>query len=456
MSLIHHSRYCWLTVVLLLTPGICLASGFALMEQSVSSMGTAYANGASGMDDASTIFFNPASMTRLEGKNASGGVHVIHTSTEFNGKGTYNAANPAIGLLGLGGVSTGNNRKDDISLTAAVPHGGYSQQLNDQMWVGLSINAPFGLKTKYDNNWVGRYLAIKSELKTVNINPSVAYRINDKASIGAGFNALYADGDLTNAVDGGLLGSLQSISLGGGPIPGWIPGTSKLDSIGRVNGDDWGYGWNVGVLLKPLPNTRVGLQYRSKVDLTLKGNIRVSGPIVKLHTNARLNINLPSSASISILHNFSPKWALMSDVTWTKWNELDQLRVEISNGSKNVTPLDWENTIRVAVGTSYQYNESWIFRSGVAYDQSPVPNNSTRTPRVPDADRYWLTFGTNYRYSKALSFDVSYAHLFVDDPQLNTVDAHDPTTGQTSGFHKVKGDYNAAVDILSAQVNWKF
>lgn len=460
MGLFHHYRYWFLAVGLAIitpvVPGLALAAGFALIEQSVSSMGTAYANGSSGMDDASTMFFNPAGMTRLEGRNASGGIHVVHSTTDFDGKGFYNPSNPVIDSIGLGGVSTGNNGKDDIGLTAAVPHGGYSHQLNDQMWVGLSINTPFGLKTKYDNNWVGRYHAIKSDLKTVNINPSFAYAINDTASIGVGVSAMYADGELTNAVDGGLLGSLLSIGMGGPPIPGWVPGSGALDSFAKLTGDDWGYGWNTGLILEPTPNTRVGLHYRSKVKVKLDGHARITGPVVDFTTDATLDVTLPASASLSALHAFGPKWTVMADMTWMEWDELKKLRVELDTGGRSVTPMNWDNTVRVAVGASYRHNATWMFRSGVAYDETPVPKDSLRTPRVPDADRIWLTLGANYSYSKALTFDVGYAHLFVDDPELMTDNAHDPTTGQTSGFHKVKGDYDAAVDILSAQVNWKF
>ena len=448
MSLFHHTKYRCLAVALLLLPGVSLASGFALIEQSVSSMGTAYANGSSGMDDASTIFFNPASMTRLEGRNASGGIHVLHSRTDFDGKGFYDPSLP------VGGISTGNNGKVDLNLTAAVPHGGYSHQLNEDMWVGLSINGPFGLKTKYDNDWVGRSHAIKSDLKTVNINPSFAYEINDKASVGAGVSALYADGELTNAVDAGL-GTLAIVPPNTAPFF-WVPGSDTLDSFAKLTGDDWGYGWNVGVMLEPTPDTRVGLHYRSKVDLTLKGDVRVNGPLVNLNTNAKLDVTLPASASLSALHAIDSKWTVMADVTWTKWDELDELRVEIDNGSESVTPLKWDNATRVAVGASYKHSETWLLRTGVAYDQTPVPKDSLRTPRVPDNDRIWLTFGANYRYSKALSFDFGYAHLFVDDPELsNTADAHDPAV-QTSGSHRLKGDYDAAVDIVSAQVNWQF
>jgi long-chain fatty acid transport protein len=462
MSLIHLSKLRYPVAALLLLPGISLASGFALIEQSVSSMGTAYANGSSGMDDASTIFFNPASMSRLEGKNASGGLHVIHSRTDVDAKGFYNPSNPTIAFVGLSGVSTGNNGKDDIGLTAAVPHGGYSHQLNDRMWAGLTINGPFGLKTKYDNDWVGRYHAIKSDLKTVNINPSFAYEINDKASVGAGVSALYADGELTNAVDGGLA-TLQAGVPPGSPPFFWVPGSDALDSEAKLTGDDWGYGWNVGVMLEPTPGTRIGMHYRSKVDLTLEGDVRLNGPVVNFNNKAELEVTLPASASLSGLHALNPKWTVMADVTWTNWDKLDELRVKIKPSGNNVspvkrsvTPLKWDNAIRVALGASYRHNDTWLFRSGVAYDETPVPKDSLRTPRVPDADRYWLTVGANYRYSEALTFDFGYAHLFVDDPEINTDSSFDSSAGQTNGFHKVKGDYDAAVDILSAQVNWNF
>ena len=451
MRLIHLSKRRCLAAAVLLLPGVSLAAGFSLIEQSVSSMGTAYANGSSGMDDASTIYFNPASMTRLEGRNVSGGVHVIHSNTDFSGKGFYDPSLPFIG-----GVSTGNNGKVDVGLTAAVPHAGYSHQLNERMWMGLTINGPFGLKTKYDNDWVGRYHAIKSDLKTVNINPSFAYEINDKASVGAGVSALYADGELTNAIDGGLLTLVDGGVPPGQPPFFWVPGSDTLDSFAKLTGDDWGYGWNVGLLLEPIPDTRIGLHYRSKVDLTLEGNARISGPVVSVRTDAELDVTLPASASLSALHAIDSKWTVMADLTWMNWDELDELKAELGTGSQSVTPLEWDNTIRVAVGATYRHNPTWLFRAGVAYDETPVPDDSLRTPRVPDNDRVWLSFGVNYRYSETITFDFGYAHLFVDDPELDTDDAFDPTTGQTSGVHKLEGDYDAAVDIFSAQVNWKF
>ena len=112
--------------------------------------------------------------------------------------------------------------------------------------------------------------------------------------------------------------------------------------------------------------------------------------------------------------------------------------------------------MRYSLGVSYKYNDSWLLRTGVAYDETPIPNEKYRTARIPGEDRTWLALGANYRYDSRLSFDFGYAHLFVDDPKINSSDAYDPTTGQTTGFHKVKGNYDASVDIFSAQVNWRF
>jgi long-chain fatty acid transport protein len=431
------------------------AAGFALIEQSVSSMGTAYANGSAGMDDASTIFFNPASMTRLAGQQVSGGFHIVKSDVDVDAKGSYNSKNLAIAGSGLGGVPIQGKKHTNTDLLAAVPHGGYSYQFSDQLWLGLTVNAPFGLKTKYDDDdWVGRYHAVKSELVTYNINPSIAFKFSEHASIGMGLSAMYADGELTNAVDGGL-----AAALGGAPIPGWVPGSSTYDSDAKLTGDDWGYGFNFGVLVEPNENTRIGISYRSQVNLDIEGDVRIRGPVINRTENAELDLTLPDSVSFSAYRQFSPKLALMADVTWTNWSEFDEIRVNRESG-KTVTPTEWDDSVRFAVGAAYRHNDSWLYRAGLAYDQTPVPEDQLRTPRVPDEDRIWLTLGANYRYSKQLSFDIGYAHLFVKDPEIkNGPDANDPTLpfpAGLTGFHSLNAEYDATVNMLSMQLNWQF
>jgi len=147
----------------------------------------------------------------------------------------------------------------------------------------------------------------------------------------------------------------------------------------------------------------------------------------------------------------------MADITWTQWSVLNSLDTKLGNGQQSVAVWDYEDSTRYAIGAEYRHNQTWTLRTGVALDETPVPNDSLRSPRVPDEERIWLSFGATYRYSQDLSFDFGYAHLFVDDPKLDSVsDNHDPTTGATTGFHTLSGDYDASVDIVGVAVNWKF
>ncbi|MFW2438398.1 MAG: OmpP1/FadL family transporter [Arenicellales bacterium] len=449
-------RTCGIAGLLALSSNAAFASSFALIEQSVSGMGSAYAIGSAGIDDASTIYFNPATMTRLPGSNLTGGLQIVNSRTDFKGSAEYNPNNLGNTLIGTAGpppVAIQGESKTSLDLTAAVPTGAISHQLNDRTWLGFTVNAPFGLKTDYDDDdWVGRYHAIKSELLTYNFNPTLAFKVSDHATIGLGVSALYADGELTQATDIGLLSA-----LGGAPIDGWVPGSDSLDRKTKMTADDWGFGFNVGFMLEPSDNTRLGLHYRSKVELKLEGDAKTSG-IGK--QDAKLDITLPDSLSISGYHAINAKWAVMADFTWTQWSRIKSLDIKLEDGNQSVATWNYDDSSRYAVGTEYTHNNKWKYRAGLALDQTPVPHDSERSPRVPDADRTWLTLGLTYSHTRNLSFDLGYAHLFVDDPKLDDVpDNHNPNlqfpVGLT-GFHTVSGKYDSAVDIFGAQVNWRF
>ena len=446
---VHHLRTCAIAGLMALGTGNAFGSSFALIEQSVSGMGTAYAKGSSGLDDASTVFFNPAGMARLHGSNLSGGMHIVNSNTDVKGNAEYREDLPLVG-----GAPVDGKEKDDLDLTAVIPNGYLSYQYSDKLWFGLGVNVPFGLETEYSENWVGRYHAIKSELVTININPSLAFRFNDNVSVGFGVSALYADGELTNAADVGLA------SLPTGNALNWFPGavgTNTYDSRVKMTADDWGYGFNAGLLLEPTQNTRIGLHYRSEIDLTLEGHAKVSGPVLNSKQKAKLDLTLPDSVSLSGYHSLNPEWAFMADVTWTQWSDVDTLDIKLQDGSRSVAEWDYDDSFRYSLGTEYTPNRKWTFRTGVALDETPIPSDSKRSPRVPGNDRTWLALGFTYRYTPNLSFDFGYAHLFVDDPKLKDVsDNYDPSAGQTSGAHRLSGKYDSKVDMLSAQVNWKF
>lgn len=414
------------------------AAGFALIEQSVSGLGNAYAGAAASAEDASTVYFNPAGMMHLQGSQFVAAMHIVKPSVEFSGS----ATNP------LGGAIAGSDG-GDAGGASPVPNLYYTRQLNNGFVFGLGINAPFGLKTEYDSDWVGRYQAIESDVKTVNINPAIAYKASSNLSVGVGVNFQYIEATLSQAVNQ----QLACLSAGGGGACAAITG----DLTAEIEGDDWSYGYNFGLMYDISQATRVGFAYRSKIKQELEGNASFTGanPFfttvvgVFVPTDVTANVTLPESASLSLYHDINNQWAILADATWTHWNRFQQLLVDFSNPlqTDSLTVEDWTNSMRYSLGLNYRHNSAWLLRAGVAFDEEPIRSAEYRTPRIPGNDRTWLAIGANYRHSSNLSFDVGYAHLFVDDTPINHTDLN--------GFN-ITGEYDNSVDILSAQVNWTF
>jgi long-chain fatty acid transport protein len=405
------------------------AAGFALIEQNGSGLGRSYAGSAAIADDASTIFFNPAGLTYLPGAQVVVAGSAINLSAEFtdNGSSSIPAALPARPRGGNGGDAGG---------LGFVPNLYASAPIGDKFAVGLGINAPFGLKTEYDDDWVGRFQGIKSDIKTINVNPTVAWRINDRFSLGAGANWQQIEAELTNAVVLGLN----------------TEGRSKLDA----NGDAWG--WNVGAMFKVSEDMRIGLAYRSAMRQALSGDITVnflSGAAVPGQAGpARADVKLPDSATLSVFQRFNDKWDFMGDIQWTHWSTIQEINIysETNGALRDRLSLQFDDAWRIAFGTQYHHNERWTFKGGLAWDQTPV-QDAFRTVRLPDNDRYWVSFGARYRFNQRVAFDIGYAHLFIPDPSIDFTRSQLGAAGTTS---RVAGDYDSAVDILSAQLTVTF
>ena len=427
--------------------GISLAGGFLLFEQGVKGLGNSFAGGSAAAEDASTIFFNPAGLTRLSGSQFEVAGHYINPQAKFDDKGsTVSPALPVVGGTPLTGGDGG-----DAGVSAIVPNFYYARQITDRFHAGVGITVPFGLETEYNEDWVGRYHAVKSDLRTIDINPTLAYRVNKWLSLGGGISAQYADAELTNAVDFGTIGFIG----GAGTLP------QSLDGFAKLEADDWGWRWNVGVLLEASDELRFGLAYRSDIDYTLEGDANFTIPAGAepiaigaglVDTDAKADVTLPGHASLSAYWQFHEKFALMGDIFWTHWSELEELFIELDTGTDVVTTLDWNDTFRYALGLTYYHDNRWTFRTGIAYDETPVPSNKKRTPRVPGHDRIWTTLGLTCRISDTFGFDLAYAHLFVDDPKIrkNGLATEDIPRGA------LIGDYDASVDIISAQFSIKF
>ncbi|MEW5965441.1 MAG: outer membrane protein transport protein [Pseudomonadota bacterium] len=386
------------------------AAGFALIEQNASGLGNAYAGQAAAATDASTIFFNPAGMTYLPDRQVVMAGHLILPQARFSG---------TVDPPALGGGNGG-----DAGGLAFVPNAYYAMRLTPDVRLGVGLNAPFGLKTEYDPAWKGRTQAIKSELKTVNLNPAVAWKASESLSVGAGLNLQYAEATLSNSANGA--------------------------GVATVRGDDFGWGYNLGLIWQPTAATRIGLAYRSDVDYTLKGDVAFS-IATPLNGGVTAKTTLPDSASLSLFHKLTPKWDLLADVTWTGWSDFRELRI-VRNGGVTLalTPQNWSDSYRYSIGTNYHFNEKLTLRSGVAFDETPT-SDAYRTARIPDADRTWVAFGAQYRASSKIRLDFGYAHLFVRDARINKTEPAPPIGDVT-----LTGEYDASVDILSAQVTLNF
>ena len=445
-------------VALAAAAGSASAAGFAISEQSVKGLGNAYAGGAAAAEDGSTIYFNPAGMSRLRGTQIDFGGQVIMPSTHFsNGSSNLGGALSAFPLTG--------NDGGDGGVTAFVPNIYVTHSLNRRVTLGLGVNAPFGLVTDYNAGWIGRYHALRSDLRTVNLNPSISFKVNKYVSVGAGFSAMHTHVNLTNALDFSsvCLGLQQQGKVAAGTCSALglgTPANPATDGFSKLEGDSWGFGYNVGILLQPRPDTRVGVSYRSRVLQNLKGTAYFQVPAAAVpvalashafsQTGGSASLDLPDSLSVSALHQITPAWAVMADVTWTNWSRFQQLVVRFDNPAQppNITPEHWRDTMRYSLGATWSpVGRPYTLRTGIAWDETPVPSAALRTPRIPDQNRFWLAFGGSYRLSNALSVDASYAHLFVNDTGINNAEIN---TG-----HVLSGQFSSDVDIVGVQLVWK-
>lgn len=456
------------------------AAGFGLRLDSPKAIGLSNAGKGATVGDVSTLFANPATAAFATNHEVSFGATAVKPSVKFSNKNSKHTT--GVKLRGGNGGQAGK--------WAAVPSFHALWNYSSKLKFGLSVTSPFGLETSYDKNWVGRYYATKSRMMTVDINPSFAWKQNDWLSWGGGMSFQYADVTLRRNIDFGLIGGGIAQNIGqraqaaaqAGQLQqaaalqgvaqdiGGVVKPQRQDGRSRLRGDDWGVGFNAGIMLRPLKGTDVAVSYRSRIQYKLKGRIRFShlpkelfnnsasfGPALAnalregagfVNQKATAKLTMPESVSFDFTQRLTNDIKLLGSATWTRWSRFKELRVKYrdSNLPETREKQKWRNQWFYALGLSWDINKEFTARTGAAFDQSPI-KNKYRYPSIPDQDRTWVSAGMTWNAMENLAVNLAYAHEFV---KKGTIKLKDDIKGN------LRGRIKSNVNMGSISVNYKF
>lgn len=423
----HPRNPLWALALAAMAPS-AFASGFALTSQNGSGNGNAFSGAAAVAEDAGTIYFNPAGMTLLgEGHNVSVAATLLQRKIEFSDTGTTTLLPP----LGSNGGDAGG--------FSVIPAGYWAMSLSPALRIGIGVSPTFGNKSEYTSDFIGRFSGYYTDLRQINVNPSVAYRVSDMVSVGFGLDWAKSEIEFR-----------QKIPV----VPPGVQGTVVL------KGDDDAWGWNIGAMFQVSPATRIGIAYRSTMKFDLEGNqtatLDATGATIGAATYAiRSKLETPDNFSLALSQKLGPQWELLADATWTGWSSVKTLPVynAATGAQTNALSYNFKDTWRYGVGANYLLNDAWKLRFGVAFDESPVQNDADRTMTLPDSDRTWLSLGARWTLSKATSLDIGYSHIFFKDASTAR-EVKNPQTGAT--IQVVRGNFSTSADYLSFQLNHRF
>lgn len=419
------------------------AGSFQLNEASAKSLARSNAGDASANDDASAVYYNPALLTKL--KKAQ----FLVGATDYRIRGEFSkfSATDAAGQPLTGG--NGGNMGDHNRLGAGVtPILSFAIPLNNRMAFGVGLQTPFGLTTTYNGTSILRYQAQYTSITVNNINPTFAYKFNKEFSVGVGIDYAKADAKLTNQIDYGAVCYQQ---LGPATCNGLGYYPQSHDGYFQVAGNDWGLGWNAGLAWHHR-GTTIGLAYRSRLFFNLAGTAEYKNAPAMFtaqgfftNTGVMAKLNLPDTLDLSATQQINPAWRISGTVRYVRWSTFQGLTVNYANPNQPSTTVtyDYRNTWFVGVGADWRLNQEWTLHGGLAYDESPV-RNAYREPRLPDANRRWLSVGATWTVSKNSSISFGWAHLFMN----SHIPMHSGPTQATSGS-TVVGQWSDNADLYS-------
>lgn len=389
------------------------AGGYSSSLYSTSGLGNAYSGSATGSHDISDVFFNPAVTAGLD-------------KSEVILSGSFLSLSIDPDLMQSNFAANGTETRN-VGTRKFIPAFYASTPLNKNTSLNFAVTTPFGLETRYNRNWVGKYRAVDSSISTINFNPSLAYKINDKLSFGAGLVAQQYEVELTKKA------ILNALTL--------------AEGFGRLKGNDWGYGFNLGALYKISSNSNIGIGYRSAIKHNLKGIVSVNDNLMV--SKFKSNTSTPESITIGASQNLTSNFQILSDITWTRWSRLKSLRVTTNNPYLDSnSKYNWNNSVLYSIGSNYKIGSKDIFRFGLAYEKDAV-NDRNREPTVPNGDKYWVTAGINHKFENNLQLDFTYAYqkYKTNNIRINEI-------GNNQGT--LNGKYKLRADVISLALRKQF
>ncbi|NIF30867.1 long-chain fatty acid transporter FadL [Enterobacter sp. Cy-643] len=412
-----------LAVAVAIVSSQAYAAGFQLNEFSSSGLGRAYSGEGAVADNAGSASRNPATIMMFDRPSFSAGAIFVDPDVDISGRSPSGKSLDA----------------KNIAPTAWVPNLHFVAPINDQFGWGASVTSNYGLATEYNDSYAAGSMGGTTDLTTLNMNLSGAYRLSSNWSFGLGFNAVYAKAKIDRYA--GDLGQLMAgkIAQGGGlatpegrALAAYANSIAPDTQIAHLKGDKWGFGWNAGILYEIDKDNRYGFTYRSEVKIDFDGDYKSSLPpssalppaaSALLAANniptgtggatipGSLNLYLPEMWELSGYNKVAPKWAIHYSLTYTSWSQFQELKAKGSNGQTLFYKDEgFKDAYRIALGTTYYMDDNWTFRTGIAFDDSPVPANK-RSISIPDQDRLWLSAGTTYAFNKDASVDVGVSYM---------------------------------------------
>lgn len=444
MGLTRWITQCLISISAFIYSCTTLAGGLAVPEQSASAAARGLAGAAAVADDASTVFYNPAGMTRLS-KNEV----LVALGTNFPRTTFENASGLDVSGGTLGGISTVPDR------TLYVPSVYMVWALSRNTRVGLGLNSPFGQDVRYDEGWIGRYFVTSTHLRTLNLSGTVAWRISPAVSIGGGIDYQSAEVRRRAAID---FGSVCFGVLGPGACSGLGLLPQAQDGHIELNAKSEKLGYNLGLFLEPKDGLRMGVAYRSKFRHNFSGTADFAVPPAAAFltlggafrpTAGSSKITLPESVSVGVAADLSPRFTILAGLIWSRSSRFSQLVIRFDNPSQAtlVEAQNWKDTYRASIGFDYHFKaEKLLMHAGLAFDESPIPAQF-RYPYLPDADRISLNTGLTWRPTPEISLTMSYAYARYMDA---------PVSQALVGVGTLSGVFKREFNSLGLQAGFRF